>query len=222
VASPSPRPRGRPRKDTTLPAPSDTVFSAVLHAFAIHGFQGVSMRTLNRELGVSHNLLHKRFGSKDNMWHAAVDWGFGNLVNTLIAGDDEDQPPLERLRQFIRTFVAFSAQHPDLLRLINIEAGEESERLDYLREKFINPVRTKLFEPLYTELVASGRIRAVPLQTLYFMITSGGAAMFSSEALARALFTDTAFTPAQIEQHANSTADLIINGLLATPPASSQ
>ncbi|MDT7670530.1 MAG: TetR/AcrR family transcriptional regulator, partial [Pseudonocardiales bacterium] len=72
--SPS-RPRGRPRKDSG-PAPVDDVLAAALHAFATHGYQGVSVRTLNRELGVSHNLLHQRFGSKEAIWYAAVDWGF--------------------------------------------------------------------------------------------------------------------------------------------------
>jgi TetR/AcrR family transcriptional regulator len=219
VPGTSPRPRGRPRKENALPAPADAVFAAVLHAFGAHGYHGVSMRTLNRELGVSHNLLHQRFGSKDKMWYAAVDWGFGNLVRNLLAATaDENQPPLERLRRFIRIFVAFSAGHPDLLRIVNIEAGEESERLDYLCQRFIIPVNAKVV-PLYTELVEAGRLRAVPFQTVYFMIASGGAAMFSSQVLARTLFTDAVFTPAEIERHADAAADLIINGLLTSPPS---
>jgi hypothetical protein len=110
--------------------------------------------------------------------------------------------------------VAVSAEHPDLLRIINIEAGQPSERMDYLIRTFIDPVRARV-EPLAAELVATGRIRAVPPQTLYFLVTAGGAAPFSSQALARALFTDAVLTPTEIERHADATADLIINGLLA-------
>ena len=36
-----------------------------LRAFATLGYDGVVLRTLNRELGGSHNLLNGRFGSKE-------------------------------------------------------------------------------------------------------------------------------------------------------------
>jgi AcrR family transcriptional regulator len=65
------RPRGRPPKEET-PATEDEVLAAALRAFATHGFNGVSVRTLSRELGVSHNLLHQRFGSKENLWPASA------------------------------------------------------------------------------------------------------------------------------------------------------
>ncbi len=80
------RPRGRPPKDTG-PAPMEDVLQAALHSFATHGFNGVSVRTLNRELGVSHNLLHQRYGSKDAVWRAAVNWGFGRLVELEYKAD---------------------------------------------------------------------------------------------------------------------------------------
>jgi hypothetical protein len=44
--------------------------------------------------------------------------------------------------------------------------------LDYLCQTFIIAVNAKVV-PLYTELVELGCLRAVPLQTLYFMISSG-------------------------------------------------
>ena len=71
VADPegAPEPRTHPRR------PSDA--RQALRAFATHGYDGVSVNALSRELGVSHNLLHQRFGSKLALWHAAVDWGFG-------------------------------------------------------------------------------------------------------------------------------------------------
>ena len=59
---PQRRPRGRPRLEDS-PATSDEIFAAALRAFATHGYDGVSVRTLNRELQVSHNLINGRFGS---------------------------------------------------------------------------------------------------------------------------------------------------------------
>ncbi len=51
----------------------DEILGAALRAFATHGYEGVSVRTLNRELGVSHSLINGRFGSKEDLWYATVD-----------------------------------------------------------------------------------------------------------------------------------------------------
>src|SRR6201993_5559380 len=71
-APPQRRPKGRPRAEDA-PASLDEILGAALRAFATHGYDGVSLRTLNRELGASHNLLHGRFGSKEALWYATVD-----------------------------------------------------------------------------------------------------------------------------------------------------
>ena len=105
----SARPKGRPSKDEPPAAPEEGVLQAALVAFATHGFNGMSVRTLNRELGVSHNLLNQRFGSKEAIWRAAVDWGFGKLVAEVLRWDDESAEPLVRLRSSVRTFARFSA-----------------------------------------------------------------------------------------------------------------
>ena len=52
------------------------MLEAALVSFAELGYEGTSVRDLCRQLGVSHNLIHQRFGSKDDLWYAAVDHGF--------------------------------------------------------------------------------------------------------------------------------------------------
>ena len=66
------RPRGRPRAEQS-PATVEAILGAALRAFATHGYEGVSVRTLNRELCVSHSLINARFGSKQDLWYATVD-----------------------------------------------------------------------------------------------------------------------------------------------------
>jgi len=207
----APRRRGRPKKDAA-PAPEDRVLAAALHAFAVHGYQGVSVRDLNRALGVSHNLLHQRFGSKEGVWYAAVDWGFGGLVAELTQADDAAADPETRLRAMTRAFVSFSARNPDLQRVANSEAGRESARLDHLLDTFVRPV-LNAFAPVYGELVQSGRLREVPVHTLYYLITAGGGAPFSQSAMTQRLFGDAPFAADEIERHAGAVADLIIDGL---------
>jgi len=205
------RRRGRPTK-AEAPAPDDDVLAAALRAFATHGYVGVSVRTLSRELGVSHNLLHQRFGSKRAIWRAAVDWGFGGLVRELEAADREHVDPLQRLRSFIRTFVKVSANRPELLRIVDGESTQASERLDYLCATYIVPMATR-FRPLWEQLIAESRIRPIPPETIYYMITSGGAALYASDAMTTRLFGQLPRTESDIDRHADAAADLLIGGL---------
>ncbi|MDT7567081.1 MAG: TetR/AcrR family transcriptional regulator [Pseudonocardiales bacterium] len=206
------RPRGRPRKDSG-PAPIDDVLAAALHAFATHGYQGVSVRTLNRELGVSHNLLHQRFGSKEAIWYAAVDWGFGRLTEELVRSGQNQPDPVQRLRAFIRSFVAFSARNPDLLRVANSEGGTATERLDYLLRTYVRPTMERMV-PTYRELVESKRARPVPPEAIYYLITSGAGAMYSNEAMTRSLFPAEVLDPDRVEAYAESVTNIIMNGLI--------
>jgi AcrR family transcriptional regulator len=167
---------------------------------------------LTRDLGVSHNLLNQKYGSKIALWYAAVDRGFGPFVSALTADDGSAADPLERLRSFVRAFALYSARHPNLQRLINAEASIPSERLDYICDRFIVPVQ-KHFMPMYRALVDSGTLRPVSLPTLFFAITSGSAAMFSNDALATRLFGAKALRPSDHASHADDFADLIIGGL---------
>src|SRR5882762_8878906 len=98
------RPRGRPPKDAQF-APLDEVMVAAIEAFSLHGYNGVSLRTVNDQLGVSRNLLYQRFGSKAKLWRAAVDWAFLPLLEHLEAADDESADPMVRLRVLILGFI---------------------------------------------------------------------------------------------------------------------
>src|SRR5712664_3637439 len=97
TAPPPARPRGRPHKDAQVAA-ADQIMAAAIEAFSVHGYNGVSLRTVNDELGVSRNLLYQRFGSKAKLWRAAVDWAFRPLLEYLETADDESADPMVRLR----------------------------------------------------------------------------------------------------------------------------
>src|SRR6266576_7253989 len=96
---------GRP-KAQDAPATLEQILDAAFRAFATYGYDGVAVRTLNRELGVSHNLIHQRFGSKRALWCAAVDRAFGHQVTQLATAFDPTlADPLDQLNYAIRRFV---------------------------------------------------------------------------------------------------------------------
>src|ERR1700704_6282652 len=135
---------GRP-KAQDAPVTVEQILDAAFRAFATYGYDGVAVRTLNRELGVSHNLIHQRFGSKLGLWYAAVDRAYGQQVAELSSAFDPTlTDPLDQLNHAIRRFGHYNAERPELLGLMNIEGRVDSERLDYIYEHYIAPALAPL------------------------------------------------------------------------------
>lgn len=203
---------GRP-KAQDAPVTLEQILDAAFRAFATYGYDGVAVRTLNRELGVSHNLIHQRFGSKERLWYAAVDRAFSQQVTELATAFDPTlADPLDQLNHAIRRFVRYSAERPELLGLMNIEGRVESERLDYIYDYYVAPALAplgRLLDYLHTE----GRIRPISLRALFFLIAHGAAAPFTLAPLARHFDNADPLDPDQIAEQAALTADVITSGL---------
>jgi AcrR family transcriptional regulator len=203
---------GRP-KTQDAPVTLEQILDAAFRAFATYGYDGMAVRTLNRELGVSHNLIHQRFGSKKGLWYAAVDRAFSQQVTELATAFDPTlTDPLDQLNYAIRRFVSYSAERPELLGLMNIEARVESERLDYIYDNYVGPALAPLGR-LLDHLHGEGRIRPISLRALFFLIAHGAAAPFTLVPLARHFDSINPLDPAEVAEHSALTADLITAGL---------
>jgi AcrR family transcriptional regulator len=177
----------------------------------------VSVNAISRELGVSHNLRHQRFGSKDGLWHAAVDWGFGDMARELASAFDPTlTDPLEQMRLVLRRFLAVSAGRPELLGLMNIEGRSDSGRLDYLYDKYVEPMTAPIAR-LLDHLAAAGRIRPTSMRTLHFLVAHGAAAPYTLLPLARHFEPSDRLDPATISADADLVIDIIITGLQLPP-----
>jgi len=208
---------GRP-KAQDAPVTVEQILDDAFRAFATYGYDGVTVRTLNRELGVSHNLIHQRFGSKQGLWYAAVDRAFSQQVTQLATAFDPTlDDPLDQLNHAIRRFVHYSAERPELLGLMNIEARVDSERLDYIYDNYVAPALAPLGR-LLGYLHENGRIRPISLRALFFLIAHGAAAPFTLAPLARHFDNTDPLDPNQVAEQAALTADIITNGLHLNAP----
>jgi AcrR family transcriptional regulator len=207
--------RGRPK--TADSTPLNDILEAALVAFATYGYDGVSLRTLNRDLGVSHNLIYQRFGSKDDLWRASVDYGFSPLLRIMQGIFDPTlTEPLEQLRLAIRRYVVFSADHPQLVALMNIEARQDTDRLSYIYDTYIEPALTGVGR-LLLHLAEGETIRPISLREFHFLIAHGAAALYSLVPLALLFDPAPPCDPAAIEEHARLVSDLIVEGLRLHP-----
>ena len=210
--SPTTSRTGRPPAELS-PASLDQILSAALKMFADKGYDGASVAALNRELGVSHNLIHQRFGSKEKLWYATVDWAFSGIADELLPElDNAAGGPLEQARRIVRRFVLVHARRPEVLRLVNIEGVAETPRLSYLYERHIEPTLTVLTAPL-RDLMDSGEIAPVPVRTLHFLVAHGASAPYSLLGLARRIGPGDPLDDDAITEHADFVADLVVGGL---------
>jgi TetR/AcrR family transcriptional regulator len=208
---------GRP-KAQDAPVTLEQILDAAFRAFATYGYDGVAVRTLNRELGVSHNLIHQRFGSKLGLWYAAVDRAFGQQVTELATAFDPTlADPLDQLNHAIRRFVHYNADRPELLGMMNIEGRVAGERLDYIYDNYIAPALAPLGR-LLEHLRKEGRIRPITIQALFFLIAHGAAAPFTLAPLARHFENTDPLDPSEVAEQAALTADVITSGLRLDAP----
>ena len=153
--------RGRPRIKQ-----DDEILAPALEAFAAQGYEAMSLRSLNTQLGLSHGTISQRFGSKERLYFAAVDLGFSRFLDDvarrrhdlLTASDPPDD--LADLRATVRALLGASLLRPELGRLMNQEGLEPSGRLSHIVDAILLPLFVTIGE-LLDRLRSTGRIRPV-------------------------------------------------------------
>ncbi|MEV6605352.1 TetR/AcrR family transcriptional regulator [Kutzneria sp. NPDC051319] len=199
------------RRAVLLPAEVE-ILRRGLDAFAELGYEATSVRELGNRLGVSHNFVNDRYGSKNGFWEAVVDFALADWrrqVDPVLLKHFED--PAERLAAIVRRFYQIAVRSPQLSRLMAYEGTRDSARLDYLHERFLTPV-LRLCEPSVEELVAAGRMRPVPLFQLYSLV-SGPIATMTQGPLARR-FGERPVSDRELSATADSMATMVMSGLL--------
>lgn len=190
------------------------VLGAALAAFAASGYDAMSLRSLGRDLGLSHGALNQRFGSKEQLFYAAVDHGFGGLSDAI--GEHAARWPaardgLDALRIGLRAFLLASSDRPELVRLMNTLGIVDSDRLDYVFDRFVSPI----VAPLRDAVLASRPIahQQITTRELFFLVAHGAAAPFTLRALSDHF--DSTDGPLDPEAYADHMAEVLIRTLTA-------
>ena len=181
----SARGRGRPAADDPTTVPTEAILDAALAAFGERGYEGTSVREVARSLGVSHNLIPQRVGTKEQLWYAAVERGFAALAIALVTAVEEldEADDVDRLRALVVRFVEANAANPALLRIITQEASAPGPRLDHLFTTYIEPVHA-FGSDLLRRLKAAGEVRTDSAALVYFLMTHGAGGPAALPALA--------------------------------------
>ncbi|WP_371578121.1 TetR family transcriptional regulator [Streptomyces sp. NBC_01314] len=104
MTSATPRRRGRPSRTESAdtPAARDRILAAAREEFAERGYDKTSMRGIAKAAGVDSALVHHYFGTKDQVFEAAITLSFAPVME---APRTVEEGPLdgvgERLTRFI-------------------------------------------------------------------------------------------------------------------------
>jgi len=196
----------RPSADGTR----DRILAAALDLFSELSFEGATTREIAARAGVTQPLLNYHFSTKDELWRAAVDGLFEELTRVMLAreaglrGVDE----VTTVRLLVREFIAFSAMHPQLHRIITQECKADGPRMDWLVERHVRPLYDATTER-FARLVKAGQLPDIPVAHLYYIVTGAGPTMFVLAPECRRLAGIDPSSPEVIEAHADAVTALI-------------
>ncbi|MEV5956548.1 TetR/AcrR family transcriptional regulator [Streptomyces sp. NPDC051987] len=213
VRAESVRRPGRPGAGTSSVPDEESILQRGLEAFAELGYDHASARELARRLGVSHNFINDRYGSKAAFWRAVMDHALSAQLGRMPQVDPEADDA-ERLRQIIIGFYRTAADTPLIGRIFVDESSRDTERLDYLYERFVAPT-LELMSSSIERLVASGRMAPVPMDVLFFAVVPPVGGMVDGP-MARRLGRPEPVSSQLLADTADALATLVVNGLLAT------
>jgi TetR/AcrR family transcriptional regulator len=205
------------RARASKPPKGDTrarIIEAAREAFSTMGFEGASLRSVAKEAGVQHQLATYYFKTKEELWMAVMDelaTGFFARLGERIRGLDGVDAPT-KLRLVVREFVKYSADYPQLHRLMTMEGRRESERLTWLIKRHVSrfySISTKLIR----EAQAIGVVRRGDPGQLHYCAIGIATSAFSLAPEYKLVTGKDPFARSHIEQ----IADLVCDFLFARP-----
>jgi AcrR family transcriptional regulator len=187
----------------------NALLDTAIQAFSIAGYDGISVRQLEEQAGVKRGLVAYHYRDKEQLWRAAVDRLFEALAEDLLPRVESlaDVAPLEAARGFVRSFVRYSAAHPELNRLMMQESVSASWRVDYIVDRHIAP-QMKTLAAMMPE--AAQYVWGDSDPHRYYLLVGAAAFVFTAEEECRRLFGQSPREQDFVEAH----AELVVSILL--------
>jgi TetR/AcrR family transcriptional regulator len=212
AAKPAKEPRAARARAPTPPKGDSRarIIEAAREAFSTMGFEGASLRGVAKEADVQHQLATYYFKTKEELWMAVMDElanGFFDQLGERIRGLD-GVDAATKLRLVVREFVSYSAENPQLHRLMTMEGRKESERLIWLIKRHITrffAISTKLIG----EAQALGAVRPGDAGQLHYCAIGIATAAFSLAPEYKLVTGNDPFIRAHVEEIADLVCDFL-------------
>lgn len=122
----------KPAEPTTKTA----ILETAIPLFARAGFNGISMRTIAKQVGITAPTVYHHFPDKQALYIAAVAHAFSRKAKPLSASLSTKKTPDERLKDFVHTFSTLIHDDRDFHKLVQRELLDgDAGRLQVLAEQ---------------------------------------------------------------------------------------
>ena len=192
------------------------ILDAALRAFAERGFEGTSIREITGEVGVGHNLVRHYFGSKEDLWRAAVRYGLGPAADRIaeLLQPDQQTTAEQALRDGLAVVLAEAAANPDAFRLLISESIRGGSRFDEMYDDVIAPLAMVVFNYVAT---VRPDLADVDPRVLGLYVFGAALSPFSFEGLVGRLRLRAPRSGALRPEHEAQLISMILSGLIRRP-----
>ncbi len=150
-----------------FPPTRDLILDAAERLFAAHGVDGVALRDLAHELGLTAPSLYNHFPSKQALYDAVLDRGLRPIFDLVVEAWHPGPVRSEQLRTSANKLTRHLATHPHLARLLQRALLDRPGQFQTLVSRWLNPLyREGLAVNVETAASAGWELAEVPHLTL--------------------------------------------------------
>ncbi|MGA9141431.1 MAG: TetR/AcrR family transcriptional regulator [Methanocella sp.] len=155
------RKTGRPAKVPGEKGTKEKIFDAAVDLFAERGYDGVSVRDIAREVGLTEGAVYRHYSGKDEILESIFAYVEGRIYPQAPEGSIDAMAEALSFREILETVPRFMMADPHLAKITRIMLIEL-----YHNEKIGNYFRRELIERpidetevLFRKLMEHGKIR---------------------------------------------------------------
>lgn len=139
---------GERRRDPV--ATKAALLQAAVTEYAAKGFAGARIDEIAQRAGVNKQLVYHYYGSKDELYRAALEHVYAGIREREKALHLSDLPPLAAMERLIGFSFDYLAEHPEFIALLNDENRHDarhirgSERLEQMHSPLVSLIAETL------------------------------------------------------------------------------
>lgn len=151
----------------------EIIFRTAAHLFAQKGFDGVSMREISEQSGVTKPTIYYYFGSKEGIYEALIDSGLQHVVSSFEDIAHINASAKNKLVMMTKKFFQLAVEEPDFSKFFMTLAIPLSDNtvLEKFRKQMLN--QGNILKKIVIEGIMSGEFGAAARPDLAAQIIGG-------------------------------------------------
>lgn len=121
----------------TAPPTRELILDTAERLFSARGVDGVAVRDLAREMGITASSLYNHFPGKQALYDAVIERGLGPIVGVVAEAWQPGELRAERVQATLDRLTEHLARHPHLARLLQRALLEEAGAVQALLDQWL-------------------------------------------------------------------------------------